>query len=122
MPLSTLPQTLDDIEPDRELLSLFPARVLLKDPRILILDEATSSLDSENERLIQQAFVPLMLGRTSLVIAHRLSTIVAADIIFTVEDGRIVESGTHQMLLARGGAYARLYRTQFREDRERVAT
>ncbi len=90
------------------------ARVLLKDPRILILDEATSSLDSENEALIQAAFVPLMAGRTSLVIAHRLSTILSADVIFVVERGRIVESGTHAGLLARGGVYARLYLTQFR--------
>jgi ATP-binding cassette subfamily B protein len=89
------------------------ARVLLKDPKILILDEATSALDSENEALIQEAFVPLMRGRTSLVIAHRLSTIVAADVIFVVEAGKIVESGTHPILLARGGTYARLYHTQF---------
>jgi ATP-binding cassette subfamily B protein len=89
------------------------ARVLLKDPRILILDEATSSLDSENEALIQAAFEKAMHGRTSLVIAHRLSTIVAADVIFVVEDGKIVERGRHDDLLARGGAYARLYRTQF---------
>jgi ATP-binding cassette subfamily B protein len=89
------------------------ARVLLKDPKILILDEATSALDSENEALIQEAFVPLMRGRTSLVIAHRLSTILSADVIFAIEAGRIVESGTHAELLARGGTYARLYRTQF---------
>ena len=90
------------------------ARVLLKDPQILILDEATSALDSENEALIQAAFVPLMEGRTSLVIAHRLSTILSADVIFVVEHGRIVESGTHAALLAQGGAYSRLYLTQFR--------
>jgi ATP-binding cassette subfamily B protein len=89
------------------------ARVLLKDPKILILDEATSALDSENEALIQEAFVPLMRGRTSLVIAHRLSTILSADVIFAIEAGRIVESGTHAELLARSGTYARLYRTQF---------
>ena len=71
------------------------ARVLLKDPRILILDEATSSLDSHNEALIQSALEAVMRGRTSLVIAHRLSTILKADVIFVVEGGRIVESGTH---------------------------
>ena len=91
------------------------ARVLLKDPRILILDEATSSLDSHNEALVQAALEEVMRGRTSLVIAHRLSTILRADVIFVVEDGRIVESGRHAELLARGGAYARLYREQFRE-------
>jgi ATP-binding cassette subfamily B protein len=91
------------------------ARVLLKNPRILILDEATSSLDSHNESLIQDALVPLMEGRTSLVIAHRLSTILAADVIFVVEDGRLVDSGKHSELLARGGAYAKLYNQQFRE-------
>jgi ATP-binding cassette subfamily B protein len=89
------------------------ARVLLKDPKILILDEATSALDSENEALIQEAFEPLMQGRTSLVIAHRLSTVISADVIFVVEGGKIVESGTHSLLLARGGTYARLYHTQF---------
>jgi len=92
------------------------ARVLLKDPRILILDEATSSLDSVNESLIQAALVPLMRGRTSLVIAHRLSTILAADVIFVVEHGQIVERGTHRQLLAAQGAYARLYNEQFQRD------
>jgi ATP-binding cassette subfamily B protein len=97
------------------------ARVLLKNPCILILDEATSALDSNNEALIQAALVPLMQGRTSLVIAHRLSTILNADVIFVVEHGRIVESGTHHELLARDGVYAQLYLTQFRE-REEEAT
>jgi ATP-binding cassette subfamily B protein len=92
------------------------ARVLLKNPCILILDEATSALDSNNEALIQEALVPLMLGRTSLVIAHRLSTILNADVIFVVDHGRIVESGTHHELLAREGAYAQLYFKQFRES------
>ncbi len=92
------------------------ARVLLKDPRILILDEATSALDSQNEALIQAALVPLMQGRTSLVIAHRLSTILAADCIFVVAHGRIIESGKHAELLARNGAYAQLYRDQFERD------
>jgi ATP-binding cassette subfamily B protein len=91
------------------------ARVLLKNPRILILDEATSALDSANEAAIQAALVPLMEGRTSLVIAHRLSTILNADVIFVVEHGRIVEDGTHADLLARNGAYARLYWKQFRD-------
>ena len=84
--------------------------MLLKNPRILILDEATSSLDNENEALIQAALTPLMKGRTSLVVAHRLSTIISADRIFVMEGGRIVESGSHQQLLDRGGTYARLYR------------
>ena len=89
------------------------ARVLLKDPRILILDEATSSLDYENEAAIQRALDVVMRGRTSLVIAHRLSTVLAADVIFVVDEGRIVEQGRHAALLARGGLYSRLYRTQF---------
>jgi ATP-binding cassette, subfamily B, bacterial len=89
------------------------ARVLLKDPRILILDEATSSLDYENEAAIQRALEVVMRGRTSLVIAHRLSTVLAADVIFVVDAGRIVESGRHATLLARGGLYSRLYQTQF---------
>jgi ATP-binding cassette subfamily B protein len=93
------------------------ARVLLKNPRILILDEATSSLDSHNEAMIQSALEEVMRGRTSLVIAHRLSTILKADVIFVVESGRIVESGTHPALLARGGPYARLYHEQFRDQK-----
>jgi ATP-binding cassette subfamily B protein len=93
------------------------ARVILKDPRILILDEATSALDTHSERLIQAALDPLMRDRTTLAIAHRLSTILAADIILVVERGRIVERGTHDQLLARGGLYARLYREQFAASR-----
>lgn len=94
------------------------ARVILKDPRILVLDEATSSLDSESEALIQDALKPLMRHRTSVVIAHRLSTILAADLILVVDNGHIVERGTHAALLELDGLYARLYRTQFRERGE----
>jgi ATP-binding cassette subfamily B protein len=88
------------------------ARLLLKDPSIVILDEATSHLDSESEVAIQRAFDEALRGRTAIVIAHRLSTIVDADRILVVDDGRIVESGTHDALLTRGGLYAELYRTQ----------
>jgi ATP-binding cassette subfamily B protein len=89
------------------------ARVILKDPRILVLDEATSHLDSQSEALIQAALQPLFRGRTSLVIAHRLSTILAADKILVLDQGRVVEQGTHATLLAQGGLYAHLYETQF---------
>jgi ATP-binding cassette, subfamily B, bacterial len=89
------------------------ARVLLKNPRILILDEATSALDTHAERLIQAALEPLTKGRTTLAIAHRLSTILAADVILVLDKGQIVERGTHQELLSRGGRYAQLYNEQF---------
>jgi ATP-binding cassette subfamily B protein len=92
------------------------ARVLLKDPRILILDEATSHLDAANEALIQEALERVMEGRTSLVIAHRLSTILAADEIFVIDEGKVVESGTHEELRANGGLYANLYETQFADS------
>jgi ATP-binding cassette subfamily B protein len=94
------------------------ARVLLKDARILVLDEATSSLDSLSEALIQDALTRVMEGRTSLVIAHRLSTILAADLILVMEKGRLVEQGTHTELLQRGGLYATLYETQFRPPQQ----
>lgn len=97
------------------------ARVILKDPRILVLDEATSSLDSLSEALIQEALQRVMQARTSLVIAHRLSTILAADKILVLDQGRLVEQGTHQELLAQDGLYATLYETQFRPIEERIA-
>jgi ATP-binding cassette subfamily B protein len=89
------------------------ARVILEDPPILVLDEATSALDTESERVVQQALESLMQRRTTIAIAHRLSTIRNADVIFAVENGTIIERGTHDELLARGGLYARLYEEQF---------
>ena len=95
----------------RQLISF--ARALLSDPRILILDEATSSVDTQTENVIQQAMHTLLEDRTAIIIAHRLSTVQRADRIFVIEDGRIVEQGTHDELLANGGHYAHLYRRQF---------
>jgi len=92
------------------------ARVILKDPRIVILDEATSNLDTLSEQLIQAALRPLFSGRTSFVIAHRLSTILAADVILVLQDGRLVDRGTHQELLDRDGLYRTLYEHQFNLD------
>ncbi|MHA1112921.1 MAG: lipid A export permease/ATP-binding protein MsbA [Alphaproteobacteria bacterium] len=94
------------------------ARAMLKDAPILLLDEATSALDTESERHIQSALNDLMKGRTSLVIAHRLSTVIGADVIYVIENGRIVESGDHAALLAREGIYARLYALQFADQAE----
>jgi len=91
------------------------ARVLLKDPRIMILDEATSHLDSESEALIQEALERLYTNRTSIVIAHRLSTILSADLILVMDKGQIIERGSHQDLLALNGLYAHLYETQFKQ-------
>ncbi|HUO46624.1 MAG TPA: ABC transporter ATP-binding protein [Acidimicrobiia bacterium] len=94
------------------------ARVILKDPAVLILDEATSHLDSRSEALIQDALERLMVGRTSVVIAHRLSTILAADAILVLDQGRLIEQGSHSELLAHGGLYAELFETQFRRVNE----
>ena len=89
------------------------ARVILTNPKILILDEATSSIDTRTEQQIQTAMDNLMKGRTSFIIAHRLSTIKNADLILVMEHGDIVEQGTHSELLEKNGAYARLYNSQF---------
>ena len=100
---------------ERQRLSI--ARVILHDPRILILDEATSALDTASERYVQAALEPLMKGRTTIAIAHRLSTILSADVIFAVDEGRIVERGRHEELLVKGGLYANLYHEQFDSGR-----
>jgi len=122
--IETLPEKLDTEVGERgTLLSggqrqrIAIARALLKDAPILILDEATSALDSKSERAIQDAFAEVMKDRTTLVIAHRLSTIENADQVIVLEQGRVIESGTHQELLEKGQAYARLYQTQFAHDK-----
>jgi ATP-binding cassette subfamily B protein len=97
------------------------ARVILKDPRILVLDEATSHLDSQSEALIQDALETVMAGRTTIAIAHRLSTILKADTILVLDHGELLEQGTHRELLAQGGLYANLFETQFRHLAERAA-
>ncbi len=92
------------------------ARAILKNPRVLILDEATSALDTESEKIVQDALDKLMEGRTSFVIAHRLSTIFKANQIFVVENGHVIEHGTHEELLALNGLYSNLYNIQFRNS------
>ncbi|MEV5410622.1 ABC transporter ATP-binding protein [Thermopolyspora sp. NPDC052614] len=118
--VAALPEGLDTVVGDRgyrlsggEKQRIALARLLLKAPRVVVLDEATAHLDSESEAAVQKALKAALSGRTSLVIAHRLSTIREADTILVVDDGRVVERGTHEDLLAKGGAYAELYRTQF---------
>jgi ATP-binding cassette, subfamily B, bacterial len=126
--IETLPQGYDTVVGERghrlsggEKQRVAIARVILKNPRVLILDEATSNLDSESEHLIQVALRPLFEGRTSLVIAHRLSTILAADVILVVDQGQLVEAGRHADLLKQDGLYARLYHRQF-ELADQLAT
>jgi ATP-binding cassette subfamily B protein len=122
--IAEMPQGFDTVVGERgykmsggEKQRLAIARVILKDPRILILDEATSALDTHSERLVQEALSPLMKGRTTIAIAHRLSTILAADTILYIDKGRVVERGSHAELLAAGGAYAALYHEQFSDGR-----
>jgi ATP-binding cassette subfamily B protein len=120
--VASLPEGLDTVVGDRgyrlsggERQRLAIARLLLKAPSIVVLDEATAHLDSESEQSVQRALDTALEGRTSLVIAHRLSTVRSADRILVVDAGRIVQSGTHEELIAQGGLYADLYRTQFTE-------
>jgi ATP-binding cassette, subfamily B, bacterial len=126
--ISELPEGYDTVAGERgyrlsggEKQRIALARVILKDPRILVLDEATSHLDSESEALIQEALKRVMAGRTSIVIAHRLSTILAADLILVMDRGVIVERGTHEELLREGGLYAQLYETQFKNRSRLIA-
>jgi len=121
--VEALPEGLDTVVGDRgyrlsggEKQRMALARLFLKAPRVVVLDEATAHLDSESERKVQRALDSALHGRTSVVIAHRLSTVRKADQILVVAGGRIVQRGTHEDLLARGGIYENLYRTQFSEE------
>ena len=124
--VSVLPDGLDTVVGDRgyrlsggEKQRVALARLLLKAPSVVVLDEATAHLDSESELAVQQALSVAMQGRTSLVIAHRLSTVREADQILVIESGQVVETGTHEELLATGGLYADLYLTQFKHQEKR---
>ena len=101
---------------EKQLISF--ARALVKDPKILILDEATSSVDTKTEHLIQEAIDVTLKGRTSFVVAHRLSTIVNADLILVMDNGKIVEQGKHEELLKNKGYYFNLYQAQFKKEQE----
>jgi ABC-type multidrug transport system fused ATPase/permease subunit len=121
--VASLPDGLDTVVGERgyrlsggERQRLTIARLLLAEPRVVILDEATAHLDSSSEAAVQEALGAALAGRTALVIAHRLSTIRAADRIVVLEGGRVVEQGTHPQLLAAGGRYAELHRTQFADE------
>ncbi len=121
--MSALPEGLDTVVGDRgyrlsggEKQRLALARLLLKAPSVVVLDEATAHLDSESEAAVQRALKTALVGRTAIVIAHRLSTIRDADEILVVDEGRVVERGSHEQLLAAGGHYADLYRTQFAQQ------
>ena len=118
--VATLPDGLDTVVGERgyrlsggEKQRVALARLILKAPDVVVLDEATAHLDSESEAAVQEALRSTLAGRTSLVIAHRLSTVREADELLVIDDGRIVERGTHAQLLSAGGLYAELYRTQF---------
>jgi ATP-binding cassette subfamily B protein len=118
--VAALPDGLETVVGDRgyrlsggERQRLAIARLLLKAPRVVVLDEATAHLDSESEAAVQRALEVALEGRTSLVIAHRLSTVRHADMIVVIDEGRVVQQGTHDELVARPGLYAELYRTQF---------
>ncbi|MGI9622586.1 MAG: ATP-binding cassette domain-containing protein, partial [Acidimicrobiales bacterium] len=121
--IAALPEGYDTIVGERgyrlsggEKQRLAIARMLLKDPAVVVLDEATSHLDSENEHLVQQALTTALEGRTAIVIAHRLSTITDADLIVVLDEGSVVQTGTHQDLLDAGGLYSELYHTLVRDQ------